>query len=600
MGVYDISEAFERIEDELIGSMMRNFSRHRIEEIQQGFEWEQWQVLQLQALEKYRRDNQKKFPARFNKLNGQIADALNTSYQDGAASQERQILKAVQKGYSPPVKLFSGQAEVTGEFFKVNDKRLDALITATTSDMSKAEYSILRQADDQYRKIIFNAQVYANTGAGTYEKAVDMATKDFLKAGINSIEYKDGSRHSIEEYSRMALQTGMKRAYLQGEGEKRKEFGITTVILKKRFCACPKCLPFVGKVFIDDVWSGGRQAAGADFGISSVTGLKYPLLSQAIKAGLYHPNCRDTHSTYLEGISTPPEDSAYTVDELDEIAERYKAEQKRNYCENQAERYNRLSKYSLDSGNKRMYGARAKVWEDKADSFSEVIDLMSNSFRPEFEESKPLEIMSENKSMQILVKKVKNSKFNVVTDVENTKRNKAVRLMEKMLSNVIEELPKKFELPEIAVVDFEKHNINTDAIGGYDRKTGILYFNSKYDTVEKIVKYVNETAGMFANKTQYAPILHELGHKYYYDCIKGLAKSKNISYNEAKRLIDHKVYDAVEFDNHSDIFSSLSKYAKTGYLSGNYTEFVAECFSVKDTNVFAEKLLILISEEEMS
>lgn len=332
MGVYDISEAFERIEDELIGSMMRNFSRHRIEEIQQGFEWEQWQVLQLQALEKYRRDNQKKFPPYFNKLNGQITDALNTSYNDGATSQERQILKAVRKGYDPPVKPFSGQTEITGEFFKVNDKRLDALITATTNDMSKAEYSILRQANDKYRQIIFNAQVYANTGAGTYEKAVDMATKDFLKAGINSIQYKNGSLHTIEEYSRMVLQTGMKRAYLQGEGEKRKEFGITTVILKKRTCACPKCLPFVGKVFIDDVWSGGSPD-----GISPVTGMKYPLLSQAIKAGLYHPNCRDTHSTYLEGISTPPEDSTYTADELDEIAEKYKAEQQQNYCENQAE-----------------------------------------------------------------------------------------------------------------------------------------------------------------------------------------------------------------------------------------------------------------------
>ena len=43
-------------------------------------------------------------------------------------------------------------------------------------------------SEDKYRQIIFNAQVYANTGAGTYEKAVDMATKDFLKAGINCIE----------------------------------------------------------------------------------------------------------------------------------------------------------------------------------------------------------------------------------------------------------------------------------------------------------------------------------------------------------------------------------------------------------------------------
>lgn len=373
MANYDISEAFEVIEDELISSMMRNLSRHRIDEVSQGMEWEQWQVLQLQALEEYRQRNQKKFPPRFNKLNGQIANALHTSYNNGATSQERQILQAIQNGYKPPAQTFSGQTEITGEFFKTNDRKLNALVNATVSDMSKAEYSILRHTDDQYRQIIFNAQVYANTGAGTYEKAVDMATKDFLKAGINSIQYKNGSRHTIEEYSRMALQTAMKRAYLQGEGEKRKEFGIPTVILKKRTCACPKCLPFVGKVFIDDVWSGGDSS-----GISPITGIKYPLLSKAIALGLYHPNCRDTHSTYYEGISTPPEDSTYTVEELDEIAEKYKAEQQQSHCENQADRYHRLSKYSLDSDNKRMYGARATAWGNKAKKYKNFVETVEN------------------------------------------------------------------------------------------------------------------------------------------------------------------------------------------------------------------------------
>ena len=156
---------------------------------------------------------------------------------------------------------------------------------------------------------------------------------------------------------------------------------------------------------------------------------------------------------------------------------------------------------------------------------------------------------------------------------------------------------KKFELPEIAVVDFEKHNINTDAIGGYDRKTGILYFNSKYDTVEKIVKYVNETAGMFANKTQYAPILHELGHKYYYDCIKGLAKLKNISYNEAKMQIDYRICDYIQNNNiGQSIENNISSYAYKHYTKFNYTELIAECFSVMNNNSTAKKLMKILKE----
>ena len=181
----------------------------------------------------------------------------------------------------------------------MNDRKLEALIKATTADMKKAETAVLRMANDQYRKVIYNAQVYANTGAGTYEQAVDMATKDFLAAGLNCVEYANGARHTLADYADMAIRTACKRAYLQGEGQKRQEWEISTVIMNKRGNPCPKCLPFVGKVLIDDVWSGGPKD-----GKSPETGIKYPLMSKAIAAGLYHPRCRDSHTTYFEGIST--------------------------------------------------------------------------------------------------------------------------------------------------------------------------------------------------------------------------------------------------------------------------------------------------------
>lgn len=375
---YNLSEAFEAIENELISSMMRNLKRHQAEETAQGFEWEQWQALQLQALENYRKKNLKKFPPRFNKLNAQIEEALRTSYKGGRTAQERKILKAIQMGFKPSKMPYSGDMELEGGFFGVNDRKLDALINAVDNDMSRAEYAVLRRADDQYRQTIFNAQVYANTGAGTYKKAVDMATRDFLRAGLDCVEYKNGSRHTLEDYADMAIKTANKRAYLQGEGSMRDEWGVPTVIMNKRSCPCPLCAPFVGKVFIDDVWSGG----GKD-GISPVTGIKYPLLSDAIAQGLYHPRCKDVHSTYFEGISTPPESSQYTADELDEMAQKYEAQQKQGYCERQEKRYDRISKYSLDEDNRRMYGARAKAYGEKAEQFGRL----ANSFKTPVEKS---------------------------------------------------------------------------------------------------------------------------------------------------------------------------------------------------------------------
>ena len=349
---YDITAAFKAIEDELIASMIRNMDRHRAEETKEGYEWSMWQTEQLKALEKYKRNNQKKYRKQFQKINGEIDLLIRKARETGNMQQEIKILEAIKKGF-PAKKISKGMA---GEFFRLNDRKLEALIEATTHDMEKAETAILRKAEDDYRQAIYNAQVYANTGAGTYEKAVDMATKDMLSRGLNCVQYINGARHTLADYADMAIRTASKRAYLQGEGEKRQEWGIATVIVNKRGNPCPKCLPFCGKVLIDDVWSGGPED-----GVDLETGKKYPLMSYAISQGLYHPRCRDSHTTYFPGISTA--DDTWTKEELEAIGQEYEAEQKQQYAKRQEEKYERLAEYSLDAGNKKQYGIKAREWK---------------------------------------------------------------------------------------------------------------------------------------------------------------------------------------------------------------------------------------------
>lgn len=345
---YDIEKAFRAIEDELIASMMRNLDNHRAEEIEMGFNWTQWQVEQIKALERYKAENKKKFTKQFSNINGSIEAMIFAARQAGGTEQEQKILRAIKKG----LKASKVSQGAEGAFFKLNTRKLDALIKATKADFAKAEHSMLRMSEDKYRQVIFNAQVYANTGAGTYEKAVDMATRDFLKAGINCIEYANGSRHTVKDYARMAIQTASKRAYLTGEGEMRQSWGISTVIMNKRANACPKCLPFVGKVLIDDVWSGGKASDGP-----------YPLMSSAIAAGLYHPNCKDVHTTYFHELDEEP-DSKFTKEELEKVKEDYKQDQKQQYAGRMVEQFDRLSKYSLDPDNKKVYAARKEQWEN--------------------------------------------------------------------------------------------------------------------------------------------------------------------------------------------------------------------------------------------
>lgn len=354
---YDIGAAFEAIENELIASMIRNMRRHKIEEIDEDKQWSMWQAEQLRSLEKYRKENQERFGAKFKDINNRIEALISTARDEGDMEQEIAILEAIKKGF-PARKVSPG---ASAAFFRLNQRKLEALIRATTSDLEKAETAVLRMANDQYRKIIFNAQIYANSGAGTYEKAVDMATKDFIAAGLNCVEYANGSRHTLADYADMAIRTASKRAYLQGEGQKRQEWGISTVIMNKRGNPCPKCLPFVGKILIDDVWSGGSAKDGP-----------YPLMSAAIAAGLYHPRCRDSHTTYFPELEDL--DNEYSKKDIEDIEEQNRKEARQQYAERQEKKFHRLASFSLDPENKSKYRAKEKEWSQETEDRYKVPD----------------------------------------------------------------------------------------------------------------------------------------------------------------------------------------------------------------------------------
>lgn len=377
MSDYNIREVFEKIEDELIDSMMRNFSRHRAEETKEGYNWTQWQAEQLKSLEEYRKHNAKKFGKRFKTINSKVEEMIRTAKADGNASQEAEILEAVKDGFKAPKK---PSAHSAAEFFKVNDRKLDALIKSTTDDLKMAETAVLRMSNDKYRKAIFNAQVAMNTGAVTYEKAVDIACKDMLNAGLNCVEYKNGARHTLSDYADMAVKTANKRAYLRGEGEKRAEWGVSLVVVNSRQGGCPDCAKYIGKVFIDDVYSNGKKSDG-----------NYPLLSTAIKNGLFHPRCKDSTSTYYPELDDL--DAPLSEDEIKELDRQRGIEEKQQYAQRQAERFDRRAEYSLDEDNKRIAQTRADEWHDRADMLEEKAKKAGNSLPESVAKSQKTVIM---------------------------------------------------------------------------------------------------------------------------------------------------------------------------------------------------------------
>lgn len=393
MDEYSLARAFKRIEQELIFSMIRNFEKHKAEELEEGFNWDQWQVVQLKELEKYRQRNLDRFDEDFGSLNRQIAELFRMASEDGQAEEEARILEQILKGLIPdrPSGFFGIN---DNEFFGINDRKLESLIKATTDDMTKAEYAVLRKADDVYRRTIYDAQVYAANG-GTYEQAIDMATQDFCKKGITSIVYKNGSRRNIADYAEMAIRTGNKRAYLMGEGRMHAKYGVHTVYVKKRPQACPLCLPWTGRVLIDDVYGGGTAEESRKKGI--------PLLSTAMRMGFLHPNCKDIYSLFIPGVDKETE--PWTEEEIRKLARDYNREQMVRKAERMAGEYDMLARTRLDPDNRRVAQARADGWKARAE---ELLAAPDRSPVPETAEATLARFkkLAEPKTSQEILKQV--------------------------------------------------------------------------------------------------------------------------------------------------------------------------------------------------
>lgn len=557
MSDYNIREAFEKIEDELIDSMMRNFSRHRAEETKEGYNWTQWQAEQLKSLEEYRKHNAKKFGKRFKTINGKVEEMIRTAKADGNASQEAEILEAVKDGFKAPKK---PSAHSTAEFFKVNDRKLDALIKSTTDDLKRAETAVLRMSNDKYRKAIFNAQVAMNTGAVTYEKSVDMACKDMLNAGLNCVEYKNGARHTLSDYADMAVKTANKRAYLRGEGEKRAEWGVSLVVVNSRQGGCPDCAKYIGKVFIDDVYSNGKKSDG-----------NYPLLSTAIKNGLFHPRCKDSTSTYYPELDDL--DAPLSEDEIKELDRQRGIEEKQQYAQRQAERFDRRAEYSLDEDNKRIAQTQADEWHDRANTLEEKakqFSLNTNEqkyYRPVFEEdiSKTFERKIEGETITI-----DTHKANTLCD--NVYISDKVKLKRKELHDFDMQVRKAFDMlgevetsgkPDICIISPEEMRVN--AIASYMPMQNVLNVNSAYFSTSDLSDLQENLA---CPQDGLSTILHELIH--WQDAKNYRAKFGGI--NDYFEYCDYlnKIYAP-----------KVEKLINNGYNIEDISEYAFECLKDK-------------------
>lgn len=367
MNDYNIKKLYEDMEIELIASMKRNYKRHLKEEDKTGFKYSQWQAEKLKELKRYQRENKNIISGYTKGLPKEISKHLNNELKEGSIKAINQYNKVMGKR----VKSLKPNKIMNHSFFRTNGRKVNALIKAVNNDLKTANTAVLRMANDQYRQVIHKSAFFVTNGVFTEKQAANMATKeltelqktkfaideankDFLSRGFNCIEYKDGRRVNIASYSQMAVRTASLRAQLMGEGDFRKSIGRVLVKSTSHGGACPICQKWENKIFIDDVYSGGTKKDG-----------KYMLLSDAMKQGFLHPNCRHGLTTYYPELDDL---NNYTDEEYEDdvnwinnrINELTNGEL--NYVDRNIKRFDRLEKGSISSVNIQRFAQKKHNW----------------------------------------------------------------------------------------------------------------------------------------------------------------------------------------------------------------------------------------------
>lgn len=588
-----VLELFRQVEEDILEDMARRISK--MGAVTETADWQRWRLEQIQL-------TRSDITERLSKLTGLTQQELRKLFQEAATQAvqtDNEIYRAA--GLSP------GSPNDSPELLQL----LNGGMQQTSGTFQNLTRTTANTATRQFERALDRAWLQVSSGAFNYQSAIRTAIKSLASTGMQAIQYPTGHVDTLEVAVRRAVLTGVGKTTGEICLAHAEEMGCDLMEITAHPGARPSHMEWQGKI----VSLSGRNGylSKSDIGYGTGDGFK-------------GWNCRHDWFPFFDGLS----ESAYPREKLQEYESQtvtyngktlsyYDATQQQRYIERQIRRWKReylmMNAAGQDTTQASMKLAQWRATEkdfckqtgldrdgfrSQAEGFgrsqaakataqgkkyfqtlssSQVQDYMA-SFSPEFSETRKVSALH----MDIFLKRVKNSKFSLWAESSLQRKNGAISITERYMREIQDMLPEGFEIPPLAVVDFQKNSWKTNAIGGYDPDSGIIFFNSRYDTEAKILDFVRRNAGEFANTTKYSPFLHELGHKNHYDLIQRLANQRKWSYNKAETYIQNSIADYVSTQKAMDLgFVSKQISTRADY---NFNELMAEWFaSSKDSDL---------------
>lgn len=219
-------------------------------------------------------------------------------------------------------------------------------VDRTVKHLTSAQDQMVKQTVNQYSKIIGQVAQLVDQGKETRLKAAQLALNKFASAGITGFVDVRGRNWELASYTEMAVRTETAKIMVDAHIDRLQEAGINLVIVSNAPYECPLCKPWEGKILTTN-GSDGKHTVTVKGTTVEVAGS----LSEARKAGLFHPNCRHNVSAYQPGYTRPapkPDTKGVT----------HKDMEKQRYLERQARMWDRRRSVAMDDKAKTLAEAK--------------------------------------------------------------------------------------------------------------------------------------------------------------------------------------------------------------------------------------------------
>lgn len=219
---------------------------------------------------------------------------------------------------------------------------MQIMVLSSNNLLTNAKTQVLRNVEDKYKEIQSQASAGVLAGVDTRITATQKMLNNYAKAGITSFTDVSGRQWNLASYAEMCARTNTAHAALEGHIQRAQELGYDLMKVSRIGTTCPICAQWQGLVLSI---SGKTQG--------------YKTIDEARSAGLFHPNCRHTMTSWI------PELDGEGEKELNEVTPEDKSQVRNKLQERQ-----RANERSIRFWKRRLSAAITPT--DKAEALKKV------------------------------------------------------------------------------------------------------------------------------------------------------------------------------------------------------------------------------------